>query len=372
MAASDLALLKKLISIPSPYPQEEALGQYVGGLFLKKGYEVYIQRVEGKRHNIIVEKGKGARTVLLYNHLDTVAPVAGWDTDPYRPVLRGDRMYGLGSYDMKGGMAANILAFLNFDPKRIKLRILFCVDEENISKGGYAYAASRFMKDTACVLSPEPAFDNGVRGIVTGRIGRAVIEMELKNDPVHYFYYDPAKDITAYAARIIDGLKKEYRARGDRKEFVYVRSINADTVGMSTPGTVRMELETSILPPHTTDDILKRIRAVAVSLLKGSGIAVRVDFKKRETPFLSGYETKRDDPYYLSLAEAAASRTGKPPVPYFRSSVADENIFGAAGIPVFGLGPEGGSAHGPNEWVSVSSVGKVRDIYLDFLKRVDR
>lgn len=367
----DERLLKKLIAIPSPYPDEERLGSFIAGMFLKKGYEVYVQKVTGERSNIIVEKGTGKNTIVLYSHIDTVAPVVGWSGNPFTPRQEGDRLYGLGSYDMKGGMAVNIETFLQFEPKNIKLRILFCVDEENISSGGFRYASSSFMKDTDCVLSPEPAFDYGLQGIVTGRIGRAVIEISLRKKPVHFFYYAPHEDIHIFASSIISSLKKLYRQKGDRKEFVYVRNFSSKTTGMSTPEQVTIELDSSVLPPHTNDDILRAVKSVVQREVSGNDISVTVAFKNRSTPFLSGYELSKSDSYLQVMKKTVEAETGKKAYPYFRSSVADENIFGSYGKTVLGVGPVGGNAHSANEYVSLSSMQSLHGIYMDFLRVCD-
>lgn len=363
-------LLKKLVSFPSIYPNETRLASFIKTFFKKKGYKVFKQKVENKRSNIIVEKGSGNKSILLYSHLDTVGIVDGWKTNPLEPKIIGDRLYGLGAYDMKGGMAVNINTFLKHEAKNIKLRLLFCVDEENISKGGYAFANSAFMKDIDCVLSPEPAFAHGINGIVTGRIGRAVIQVKLTYPSQHFYFYNPQKDINIVAALIIQKLKNIYKKNGDDREFAFVRSLQSQSVGMSTPQEVFIELDTSVLPPKTNKDMQGVISQIVSKTATQHGIKYEVKFKKRETSFLSGYKLSANNKYLNQLLQSVMSVTGKKAVPYFRSSVADENIFGAMGKTVLGIGPEGDNAHAANEWVSVSSLTKLQEIYFNFLKRI--
>ncbi|MBI4973675.1 M20 family metallopeptidase [Candidatus Roizmanbacteria bacterium] len=364
------ALTKQLISIPSPYPNEMKLANFIKTFFKQKGYKVFEQKVEDNRSNIIVEKGSGKKTILLYSHLDTVGIVDGWKTNPLRPVVIGDKLFGLGSYDMKGGMAVNINTFLEHEAKNIKLRLLFCIDEENISKGGYVFANSSFMKDVDCVLSPEPAFAHGVNGIVTGRIGRAVIQVKLTYPSQHFYFYNPQNDINIVSALVIQKLKQIYKKNGDAKEFAFVRSLQSQSVGMSTPQEVFIELDTSVLPPKTNKDMLASVTQIISKITQAHNVKYEVNFKKRETPFLSGYKLSENNKYLKQLSQSIISVTGKKAVPYFRSSVADENIFGALGKTVLGIGPEGDSAHGANEWVSVSLLTRLQDIYLNFLSHL--
>ena len=366
-------LLLKLISLPSPFPDETPLQSFIASYFLEKGYEIIAQQVEGHRANIMVEKGKGEKTILLYSHMDTVSPAAGWKDNPFRPRTAGDKIYGLGAYDMKGGMAVNMLTFLRCRPKNMRVRLLFCVDEENISRGGHTFAGSPLMEDTSCVLSPEPGFDYGTRGIVVGRIGRAVITIRLRRPPAHFYYYTPRDDVVAFASRIVLELQKRYRDNGNgKKEFVFVREMKVHSEGMSTPGELYLELDTSILPPETPDAMLSRIKKIAGEIIgKSTEIDCRIDFKDRPTPFLGGYEMNPNNPYLKVMKKTILSVTGRRAHPYFRASVADENIFGALGKPVLGVGPAGGNAHSGQEWVSLSSLVSLAGIYEQFLESVD-
>ena len=115
-------LLKQLVSINSIYPNENNLVLLLEKMF-KSDYKITKQKVENKRSNLLVEKGRGKQTILLYSHLDTVDIIEGWKTDPLDLKVIEDRAYGLGSWDMKGGMSTNILSFFNSQPKNFKLKM---------------------------------------------------------------------------------------------------------------------------------------------------------------------------------------------------------------------------------------------------------
>ena len=82
--------------------------------------------------------GPGGRHLVLCGHLDT-KPVGGahWSVDPFSATIDGDRLYGLGSTDMKGAVAAMIVAARDLDLPRGRLSLLLVADEEN----GAAYGA---------------------------------------------------------------------------------------------------------------------------------------------------------------------------------------------------------------------------------------
>ncbi|KKQ02209.1 MAG: ArgE/DapE-related deacylase [Candidatus Roizmanbacteria bacterium GW2011_GWA2_36_23] len=367
-------LLKKLTAIHSSYPNEMQMVKFMYDFFKNKNYTVKKQNVEKNRYNLLVSKGKGSKSILLYSHMDTVAISSGWNTDPLKLKIIKDNAYGLGAWDMKSGMVAALQAFLDYQPKNIKIKFSLCVDEENISKGGYALIKSKFMKDVACVISPEPAFFNGINGIVTGRIGRAVYDIEIGGVSRHFALYDNKYDINKFSAELLLKLNSLNKLIDkERKQFIFARKIKSEAIGMSIPQKTYIQLDSSVLPPNTHQKILKQIRKVSesINLKYDNSFNVCVNFVKRETPFLEPYEIDKNNPYLRLLSKSVSETTKKKAIPYFRSSVADENIFGSYGFTVLGIGPEGGNAHAPNEWVSITSMKKLNLVIMNFLKKAD-
>ena len=367
-------LLKKLIEINSVYPNELILAKFIEQILKKGGYRITKQAVDKNRFNILVEKGLGKESILLYSHLDTVGIVDGWKTNPLKLTVKTNRAYGLGSWDMKGGMAMNIIAFLNSQPKNLKLKMALCVDEENISKGGHKLMNSDFMKDVVCTISTEPSFFYGNNGIVIGRPGRAIFTVQISGRPNHYALYDKKIDINIFVSEFIQKLSIEYKKSANKKQFLFIRKISSETVGASTPNKIYLEIDSSIIPPKTSDQVKTGIENITKKINQKyeQYFTISVDYFKRETPFLESYEIKKDNLYLGLLKKSILKTTRKKAVPYFRSSVADENIFGSHGNTVLSIGPIGANAHAPNEWVSLSSLEKLYNIINDFLVRVDK
>ena len=100
-------LLESLVSIPSPSQHEGAIADCITSLLQEHG--IVVQR---SQNNLWFEVGNGSPRLLVNSHLDTVPPCAGWATDPYHPNWQDDRLYGLGSNDAKGCVAAMICTAL--------------------------------------------------------------------------------------------------------------------------------------------------------------------------------------------------------------------------------------------------------------------
>jgi acetylornithine deacetylase len=99
------ALLEALVATPSVSGQEARLADQVAAWAQAWG-----ARVQRQGSNLWFSVGSGPRRLLVNSHLDTVPPCAGWTLEPQQPVWREGKLYGLGSNDAKGCVAAMLLA----------------------------------------------------------------------------------------------------------------------------------------------------------------------------------------------------------------------------------------------------------------------
>lgn len=365
-------LLKKLVSLESIYPNEGKIFYFLFDFFKNGGYQVKKQLIEKNRFNLLVEKGQGEKSILLYSHLDTVDISSGWQTNPLNLIVKNDRAYGLGAWDMKGGMTANILTFLEYQSKNYKLKLVFCIDEENISKGAHQLIKSQFMSDVECVISTEPAFFYGQQGIVTGRVGRAIYNITIKGKSNHFALYNKRIDPIIVSSELILTLQELGVTNKIGKQFFFVRKINSSANGLSTSDLVEIQVDSSILPSTTNILMLKKLKQLCrkISDKYNGYFTIVANLVKRETPFLNPYQIKNNE--YLGQMEKSISNiTHKKAVPYFRSSLADDNVFGFNGFNVLSIGPLGNNAHSSNEWVSISSLDKLQRILVDFLTGIE-
>lgn len=144
-----VAALARMIAVDTSFPPGLGYDEFAGlieGLVAPLGFgaervavpeslwKVPNGPAAGPRTNLIASRKSGRPVCGLYFHVDTVPAAAGWETDPLRMEHDGDRLIGLGAADMKGCIAATLLALraaracgieLAYDPM-----LLFCTDEE--------------------------------------------------------------------------------------------------------------------------------------------------------------------------------------------------------------------------------------------------
>jgi len=171
-----IALTQDLIRIPTVNPPGDAYvpcAELIGTRLARRGFEVSYVRAEGTpgdsdrypRVNVIArhEGKRPGPTVHFNSHIDVVEAGGGWSVDPFAAVVKDGRVYGRGACDMKGGLAASIVAVEALIDSGLDLpgaiEISGTVDEESGGFGGVAYLAERgwFSKPRVDhVIIPEP------------------------------------------------------------------------------------------------------------------------------------------------------------------------------------------------------------------------
>ena len=125
-------ITKKLISIPSYVGRgcnEKNIGDFIFNYLKDLNWLTVIrQKVEGNRENIIAYD-TGKTRFLVCDHMDSVQPQSGWYSNPFKPRLSGNKLFGLGSTDTKGNLACILSAIANIGPTK-EVMYLFYIDEE--------------------------------------------------------------------------------------------------------------------------------------------------------------------------------------------------------------------------------------------------
>ena len=177
-----IALTQDLVRIPTINPPGEAyleICELVAARLKRVGFQVEMVRAEDTpgdstrypRWNVIARREGGGRgeTVHFNSHHDVVETGSGWTVDPFGGELKDDRIYGRGTCDMKGGLAASIIAveaYLEVFPQFAgAIEISATADEETGGFGGVAYLAKQGFfspERVQHVIIPEPLNKNRV------------------------------------------------------------------------------------------------------------------------------------------------------------------------------------------------------------------
>jgi acetylornithine deacetylase len=347
--------------------------------FLKQSNHPYVrsERNYSGRQNLIAQlpgRSKG-RSLMLSGHIDTVPSGHNkWDEDPWSGSIHGDRLYGRGSYDMKGGVVAacGVLAALQKAGVKLEGDLFFesVVDEEWGGGGGTLAARLKGHVAEACVI-PEPTD----LAIFRASRGGYVVDVEVKaGDSQNYFSKDevvsPAipmgrllqwvDDLSNRRKAIVTG--EAYRGFADPAP-VQVLALEANSfdreVPLSTPLSARARLYFQFLPGEDVNQIVNEIKESFQSFCGRDPFftAYPATWTALFDPGLQGHEVPLDHDWIRTLSTNATRVIEQPAVvtaaEYPCDAFLNDRYFGMSTL-IFG--PRGGGAHNANEYVEISSV----------------
>jgi succinyl-diaminopimelate desuccinylase len=197
-----VALTQALVRLPTVNPPGDAYepcARLIGQRLAKLGFAVAYIRGEGTpgdsgrypRTNVVarLESARPGPTVHFNGHIDVVETGHGWSVDPFAGVVRDGRVYGRGTCDMKGGIAASVIAIEALLAEGLlrqgAVEISGTVDEESGGHGGVAYLAERgfFSRPRVDhVIIPEPL---NVDRVCIGHRGVWWAEVETRGRIAH-------------------------------------------------------------------------------------------------------------------------------------------------------------------------------------------
>ena len=318
-----------------------------------------------ERPSVIAEaRAPGATdTVLIASHLDTV-PVDGMEIDPFDPALKGERLYGRGSCDTKGGMAAAVDALervLERGTLRRNVLLVGEADEELSSTGARAVLEHLGARAPDWAIATEPT---DLR-VVTAHKGIAHARLVARGVAGHAS--DPARGrnaIVALARAVgaLDELAGRLARRSDPR-------LGPPTLSV---GVIRGGSAANIIPDEASLLVDRRLvsgeddqsaQAEIEAALAAAGVAddVRVDWMRMEKAALA----TPDDHACVRLCQRIQSEAGLPNEVRSAAFGTDAGILAAAGIPSVVLGP--GSveqAHTAREWVDIRQVERMADLFV--------
>lgn len=367
-SASIYNLLCGLVAIPSVFPHEKRIGQYVSKYLKDLGFNVEAIPSAPGRNNIVATYGAADRYIAFYGHLDTVPPDDHYTRDPFTAWQESGKVRGLGVADMKSGIVA-ILRLAEFaSAQNLPVKIVFGVDEENISVGAHDLVNAEALDDVNFLISAESGQikdENQAYSVCYGRRGRIAIKAVITGKRTHAAENQKAVNAIEAAAKFITQLHEVTFTNNPRfgSTDLVVQAIESSTDSFSVPDECAITLSALTTPPTGHTDVLQRLRALAHDL----DIVMTIEPLERPTPYGESYEVNRTG-NILGLIEAEIFKPAKIN-PIYSGSVADENVFAnRLKIPVISIGPIGGGDHTVDEWVSLSSIEKVIDCYQKVLR----
>jgi len=270
-----LRLLEEMVSIDSVVGREGELAEFLRGELDALGLEAELHEVEPGRPNVYARlEGEGpGRRLNFDGHTDTVPVVDGWETDPYTPVKREGRLYGLGSCDMKAGLACVLNMLRAFAESGCgfngELSFSGVVDEEAHGKGAKAMLETDYGRVDAIVLA-EPYPGDESKPIPLGITGKILYDIHVRGKAAHGFRPHLGVNAVEEAGRILanlDGLSfLEHPDFGTGNYSTLKIEGGYEVYSVVIPARCRFEVNRLLVPGETVETAIADMERLVESL----------------------------------------------------------------------------------------------------------
>ena len=382
-----ITLLQQLVQIRSPYFEENEAIEFAINWMENNGIpakfheytEEKVTGFHGKNVYSIVESGKTGPTIYFNGHLDTVRLCKGWTKDPFGGEIEGDRLYGVGALDMKGGCAAIMVAIKEFlkDYQDFKGKIITSLvsDEEGpYGLGTSAVIADGLIKDVDVTICAEPsaAFTKApFPCICLGARGAYGLSVEFFGTAAHAANPESGVNAAIEAAKMLTHLENVSFPIDKElgKGCLCVTKITSDGGACSVPDYAKIDIFWHIVRGDSKESITASLEDV----IQKSGVKCKYKISFRPAPSkatdgLLPYTISRQDPYLLTLISAIKECTGKEPTLNYFDSNGDFNYLGTLlDAPCIILGPNGENYHSADEYVNLTSLTATSESIYNFL-----
>jgi len=337
-------------------PGEATVAQFLANLLTEWQFDVTLSDVVPGRPNVVARAGKkNGRSIMLNGHLDVVG-IDGMTHPPFQPIQRDGRIYGRGSADMKGGVAAMCVAARDAMRAGLDGEVIIAavIDEEYGSLGTQALIDGGIRADAAIVTEPTRLT------IAPAHRGFVWADIDVRGRAAHGSRYDLGVDAITNAALILAELDLL-----QRNTFATVShpllgrpSLHASTIqggtGLSTyPDRCLIAIERRTIPGEDEATVRREIDAACTAVRQRIGtLDVNVTITGAQGPS----EVAADAEIVRALSGALRHEGASIAIEGMRAWT-DCAILNAAGIPAICFGPGDLSlAHATEEYVPVQEL----------------
>lgn len=370
-----LDLTRELIARSSVTPDDAGCQPLLASRLENAGFRIEFMR-RGEVDNLWAWHGDGGPVLCLLGHTDVVppGPLEAWSSDPFKPDVRDGFLHGRGAADMKGSVAAFVVALEAFvaahpdHPGTVAL--LLTSDEEGDAIDGVRRIADEFAGQGRaidyCLVGEPSSLERlgdivrvGRRGSLTGTatvrgVQGHVAYPQLADNPIH-------RALPAFSALAAVQWDAEPYPEFPATSF-QIANFQAGTGASNViPGTATVQFNLRYSPHWTADALVARIE----TLLGEQGLDVHIDWHRSGEPFHTGEGVLR-----RAVRDTLRERLGVVPDENTGGGTSDGRFIAPMGAQVVELGPVNASIHKVDERVRVADLEALPELYLGILERV--
>jgi acetylornithine deacetylase len=347
---------------------ESAIADAIAHALRRARLDVIVEEALPGRPNVVgvLEGRDRGPSLMLCGHTDTVG-VEGME-QPFTPVVRDGRLYGRGSQDMKGGLAAMIAAAAAIASRGLRKGrvVVACVADEEYASAGADRLVETWTADAAIVTEPTDLC------IGTAHKGFSAAEVVVRGRAAHGSRPAEGRDAIVRMGRVLSRLEALDRAlaAGRRDPLVGAGSVHASVIHgggelSSYPARCTLQFERRTIPGEDADVSVREMQAILTGLADEDP-----EFSADVSPLLARppYAIDAAHPLVSALGAACAEAQLEPRLRGL-SFWTDAAVLAGAGVPSALFGPGGAGLHGAVEYVNLSDVESCRDVLVGAVRR---
>ena len=369
-----LTLTKELIARRSVTPDDAGCQELLAARLQKSGFRC--QHLPfGSVKNLYASHGDNGPVMVFLGHTDVVptGPREQWSSDPFVPDIRDGHLYGRGAADMKGSVAAFVIALEEFVARHPDhpgtIAMLITSDEEGDAVDGVRKVAEHFRATGQRIdycLTGEPSSISKFGDLVrVGRRGTLSGTLTVKGIQGHVAYPERARNpiheamapLAEFCARVWDDGYPEF----PRSSF-QISNIHAGTGANNViPGACEVVFNFRYNPGWKTADLEQEVHAV----LDRHGLDYDIKWHRGGEPFLT-----REGKLRRAVRETIIERLGVTPEENTGGGTSDARFIAPLGAEVVEMGPINASIHKIDERVSVADLERLPELFREFAERL--
>jgi succinyl-diaminopimelate desuccinylase len=374
-----LELAKNLIARRSVTPEDAGCQELIAGRLAKAGFEIE-HLPFGEVKNLWASHGNGGPVLVFLGHTDVVpsGPVADWQSDPFTPSLRDGYLYGRGAADMKGSVAAFVVAledFVRANPRHEgTVAVLLTSDEEGDAIDGVRRVMEQFRAQGRRIdycITGEPSSKEKLGDLLrVGRRGTLSGTLTVHGIQGHVAYPEKARNpihqaMPALAELCARRWDEGYPKTGEREfpaSSFQISNIHSGTGANNViPGACEVVFNFRYNPGWQAAQLEDEVHAA----LDRHGLDYAIKWHRGGEPFLTGEGKLR-----ATLRELMRERCGVEPEESTGGGTSDARFVAPLGAEVVEMGPVNASIHKVDERVAVAELEALPALFREMAERL--
>src|SRR6266850_4340714 len=373
-----VSILSDLIALPSPFPPGTSVEicAYAARRLRKAGYRVEIATKTKGVDNVVAKmKGKGRGPVIAFNaHVDTVGvgERASWKSDPFKALVKGGLVHGLGAGNCKGSMAVQLWLAEEIAPRggpaRGEIIFTFVADEENLGPDGMEFLRqSGRVRPDALILGAQTENNLIVaeRGVMWARI-------TTRGKAAHAGNPSAGDNAILRMMRLVGALQAHYdkalarRVKGAMKSTVNIGMFHGGHNTNVVPSACTVEIDRRLLPSEKVKDAFKELKAIIDKVGEPKSL-----YSVAFLTGTNGFFAPENGAAVGAFEAAIKTATGRKVKFLNATGVSDGRYYADDGIEIINFGPgSGAQGHAANESVPIAEMVEAAEIQLDVVCRL--